>query len=211
MKIVMIGQGGHSKVIRDIILSNKEYEIVGYLDDRYEDITIVDNIYFGPISTVYEMINDFNQIKFVIAIGNNKVRKKIAEKLGLPDNCYATLIHKTAVISPNAKIGNGTVVMPNAVINADTQIGNHSIINTGSVVEHDNILGDFVHISPHVTLTGSIIIEEGVHIGAAATLIPSVKIREWSIIGAGTVVINDIPPNCTAVGIPAKIINELSY
>lgn len=211
MEIVMIGQGGHSKVIQDIILSNKEYEIVGYLDDRYEDITRVDNIYFGPISTAYEMINDVNQIKFVIAIGNNKVRKKIAEKLSLPDNCYATLIHKTAVISPNAKIGNGTVVMPHAVINADTQIGNHSIINTGSIVEHDNILGDFVHISPHATLTGSIIIEEGVHIGAAATLIPSVKIGEWSVIGAGAVVINDIPPNCTAVGIPAKVINELSY
>ncbi len=60
MKIVMIGQGGHSQVVQDIILSNKEYEIVGYLDDRYEDITIVDNIYFGPVSTAYEMINCFN-------------------------------------------------------------------------------------------------------------------------------------------------------
>ena len=210
MKIVMIGQGGHSKVIKDIILSNKAYEIVGYLDDQYEDVTIVDNTYFGPISSVYDMINDFKQAKFVIAIGNNKVRKKIAEKLDLPDNCYVTLIHKTAVISPNAKIGNGTVVMPNAVINADTQIGNHSIINTGSVVEHDNVLGDFVHISPQATLTGSIIIEEGAHIGAAATLIPSVKIGEWSVIGAGAVVIEDIPPNCTAVGIPAKVINKLN-
>ncbi|MGF9965390.1 acetyltransferase [Bacillus rhizoplanae] len=211
MKIVLIGQGGHSKVVQDIILSNKGYEIVGYLDDRYEDVAIIDNIYFGPISTAYEMINDFNQIKFVIAIGDNKVRKKIAEKLGLPDNCYATLIHKTAIVSPSAKIGNGTVVMPQVVINADTQIGNHAIINTGSVVEHDNILGDFVHISPRVTLTGSIIIEEGAHIGAAATMIPSVKIGEWSIIGAGSVVINDIPPNYTAVGIPAKVINELNY
>ncbi|CAG9613435.1 Putative acetyltransferase EpsM [Bacillus rhizoplanae] len=211
MKIVMIGQGGHSKVVRDIILSNNEYEIVGYLDDRYEDIAIVDNIYFGPISTAHEMINYFNQIKFVIAIGDNKVRKLIVEKLCLSENYYATLIHKTAVVSPSAKIGNGTVVMPNVVINADTQIGNHVIINTGSVVEHDNIVGDFVHISPHVTLTGSVIIEEGAHIGAAATMIPSAKVREWSIIGAGSVVINDIPPNCTAVGIPAKIINEVSY
>lgn len=211
MKIVMIGQGGHSKVVRDIILSNNEYEIVGYLDDRYEDIVIVDNIYFGPISTAHEMINYFNQIKFVIAIGDNKVRKSIVEKLRLSDNYHATLIHKTAVVSPSAKIGNGTVVMPNVVINADTQIGNHAIINTGSVVEHDNIVGNFVHISPHVTLTGSVIIEEGVHIGAAATMIPSVTVREWSIIGAGSVVINDIPPNCTAVGIPAKVINKVSY
>lgn len=206
MEIIMIGQGGHSKVIKDIILSNKEFEIVGYLDDQYENINIVDNTYFGPISSLYEIINDFNQVKFVIAIGNNKVRKKIADKLDLPEDCYVTLIHKTAVISPSAKIGNGTIVMPQAVINADTQIGNHAIINTGSVVEHDNVLGDFVHISPHATLTGSVTIEEGTQIGAAATLIPSVKIGEWSVIGAGAVVIKDIPSNCTAVGIPAKVI-----
>lgn len=210
MKVAIIGQGGHSKVIQDIILSNNEYEIAGYLDDRYEDITIIDNIYCGPISAAYEMINYFNQIKFVIAIGDNKVRKLIVEKLRLSNGCYATLVHKTAVVSPSAKIGNGTVVMPNVVINADSQIGNHAIINTSSVVEHDNIIGDFVHISPRATLTGSVIIEEGVHIGAAATMIPSVKVSGWSIIGAGSVVINDISPECTAVGIPAKVINEVS-
>ncbi|MDH4423924.1 acetyltransferase [Bacillus cereus] len=211
MKIVIIGQGGHSKVVKDIVLSNNESEIVGYLDDRYEEITTVDSIYFGPISTAYEMINYFNQIKFVIAIGDNKARKIIVERLQLSNDCYTTLIHKTAVVSPSAKIGNGTVIMPNVVINADTQIGNHTIINTGSVVEHDNIVGDFVHISPNVTLTGSVIIKEGVHIGAAVTMIPSAKVREWSIIGAGSVVTNDVPPHCTAVGIPAKVINEVSY
>lgn len=211
MKIAIIGHGGHSKVIQDIILSNNEYEIVGYLDDRYENIVTVDNLYFGPISTAYDMINYFHQINFVIAIGNNKVRKAIVKKLCLSDEFYITLIHKTAVVSPSAKVGNGTVVMPNVVINADTQIGNHAIINTGSVVEHDNIIGDFVHISPRATLTGSVLIEEGAHIGAAATIIPSVKVREWSIIGAGAVVINDMPPKCIAVGIPAKVINEVSY
>ncbi|PFJ08211.1 acetyltransferase [Bacillus cereus] len=210
MKIAIIGQGGHSKVIQDIILSNNEYEIVGFLDDRYESIVIVDDLYYGPISTAYDMINYFHQINFVIAIGNNKVRKIIVEKLCLYEDFYIALIHKTAVVSPSAKIGNGTVVMPNVVINADTQIGNHAIINTGSVVEHDNIIGDFVHISPRATLTGSVLIEEGAHIGAAATMIPSVKVREWSIIGAGAVVINDVPPNCIAVGIPAKVINEVS-
>ncbi|WP_270606950.1 acetyltransferase [Bacillus mobilis] len=210
MKIAIIGQGGHSKVIQDIILSNNEYDIVGFLDDRYESIVIVDDLYYGPISTAYDMINYFHQINFVIAIGNNKVRKRIVEKLGLCDDFYIVLIHKTAVVSPSVKIGKGTVVMPNVVINADTQIGNHAIINTGSVVEHDNIIGDFVHISPRATLTGSVLIGEGTHIGAAATMIPSVKVRAWSIIGAGAVVINDVPSNCIAVGIPAKVINEVS-
>lgn len=206
MKIVIIGQGGHSKVIRDIILSSREHEIIGYLDDRYEDITIVNNTYFGPIAAAQKMIDRFDSIKFVIAIGNNKVRKAINQKLGLSDNDYITLIQKTAVVSPSAKLGPGTVVMPYAVINADTKVGNHAIINTGAVVEHDNNLGNFVHISPNATLTGSVVIEEGTHIGAGATVIPNIKVGEWSVIGAGATVIHDIPSNCTAVGMPARTI-----
>jgi len=208
MKITIIGQGGHSKVIQDIISSNKEYEIVAYLDDRYGDTTVVDNIYFGPISAAQKIISFFDNIKFIIAIGNNKVRKSIAQKLDLPDDYYTTLIHKTAVVSPSAKIGYGTVIMPNAVINADAQIRNHVIVNTSAVVEHDNKLNDFAHVSPGSTLTGSVEIGEGTHIGAGATVIPNVKIGQWSVIGAGAVVTHDIPSNCTAVGIPAKVIRK---
>ncbi|PIE96637.1 acetyltransferase [Bacillus fungorum] len=210
MKILIIGCGGHSKVVRDIILSNEGYEIVGYLDDLYTGITIVDNLYFGAIADAREIINNFNDVKLVIAIGNNKVRREISEILNQQSSIYATLIHKTAIISSNAYIGNGTVIMPNVVVNADTVIGNHTIINTGSIIEHDNIIDDFVHISPHATLTGSVTIAEGAHIGASATIIPGVQIGKWSIVGAGSVVINDFPSNCTAAGIPAKVINVVN-
>ncbi|MFD6509863.1 MULTISPECIES: acetyltransferase [unclassified Bacillus (in: firmicutes)] len=210
MKILIIGRGGHSKVVKDIILSNEGYEIVGYLDDLYTGINIIDNLYFGAIEDAQEIIKNFNDINLVIAIGNNKVRKIIFRRLNQPIDIYATLIHKTAIISPQARVGNGTVIMPNVVVNADTIIGNHTIINTGSIIEHDNIIDDFVHISPHATLTGSITIEEGAHIGASATIIPGVKIGKWSIVGAGSVVINDFPSNCTAVGIPAKVINVVN-
>src|SRR4051794_40717230 len=111
MKIAVIGKGGHSKVIEDIILSNKEYEIVAYLDDRYEDVAMIDGIYYGPIIAVQNLIDYFDQIKFVIAIGNNRVRRSIAGQLGLSDDYYATLIHRKAVVSPSATVGKGTVVM----------------------------------------------------------------------------------------------------
>ncbi|PGC85871.1 acetyltransferase [Bacillus toyonensis] len=210
MKILIIGCGGHSKVVKDIILSNGGYEIIGYLDDLYTGKTIIDNFYFGAIEDAGEIINNFYDIKLVIAIGDNKIRKEIFRKLNQPIEIYATLIHKTAIISPHAHVGNGTVIMPNVVVNADTFIGNHTIINTGSIIEHDNIIGDFVHISPHATLTASTTIEEGVHIGASATIIPGLKIGKWSIVGAGSVVINNFPSNCTAVGIPAKVINVVN-
>jgi acetyltransferase EpsM len=205
MNIVVIGQGGHSKVIRDIILSS-HHQIIGYLDDRYDQLKEEGSIFYGPVSAANEIIECFGDVKFVIAIGNNQVRKAISDRLGLDDSSYATLLHQTAVVSPTATLGYGTVVMANAVINADARIGNHAIINTGAIVEHDNGIGDYVHISPKAILTGSVTIEDGTHIGAAAVLIPQTKVGAWSIIGAGTTVINDLPPYCTAVGNPARVI-----
>ncbi|WP_209122906.1 acetyltransferase [Alkalihalobacillus sp. BA299] len=205
MKIVIVGQGGHSKVIQDIIHKNDGYEVIGYLDDKYDDLEITKNIYTGPLSLAPKIIEYFNDAKFVIAIGNNKVRKAVIQQFNFSRHYYATLIHPTAVISPSVEIGYGTVVMANAVINAGTLIGNHVIINTNSVVEHDNRIGNFVHISPKAAITGTVEIEEGVHIGAGATVIPNKKVGQWSIIGAGATVIHDIPPRCTAVGTPAQI------
>lgn len=205
MNIAIIGKGGHSKVVQELINSDKTKKIVGFFDDNYLDFTVENNIYYGPILSATKMIEFFYDVKFIIAIGNNHIRERIFEKLNLPNHYYATLIHQSAVISPSTVIGNGTVVFANAVVNADTKIGSHSIINTSSIIEHDNFIGDFVHISPNATLTGSVEIKNGVHIGAGATIIPKVKVEEWSVVGAGATVIRNIPSNCTAVGVPAFI------
>ncbi|MCM3650425.1 acetyltransferase [Metabacillus litoralis] len=204
MNIVIIGNGGHSKVVKDIILSNKNLHIVGYLDDKFEDYLIEDETFYGPISAYQFLIDKFDEIKFITAIGHNPTRKQIVNKMNLEEDLYMTPIHPSAIISPSARIGKGTVIMANAVINADAVIGDHVIVNTGSIIEHDNRVNDFTHVSPNATLAGCVQLGEGVHIGAGATLIPNVKIGDWSTIGAGATVINSIPANTTAVGIPAK-------
>jgi acetyltransferase EpsM len=212
MKIVVVGRGGHSKVIVDMILSNREHEIVGFLDDKYDEIGLIEDIYCGPISSSKGLVENSHDIKFVIAIGDNKIRHSIVHRLNLTYKNYITVIHKSAVISPTAKIGHGAVIMPNSVINADSRIGNHSIINTSSVIEHDSIVGDFSHVCPGATLTGTVQLGEGAYVGAGSTIIPNMKIGEWTIIGAGATVISDIPAFCTAVGTPAKVkkVNQIS-
>ena len=136
-----------------------------------------EDTFIGPILSAEIIIDIFKEVKFIIAIGNNKIRKLIAKKLNLTNENYVTLIHPTASVSPSAKIGYGSVIMAHSVINADAQIGKHTIINTGSIIEHDNQIGDFVHISPNATLTGTVKIEEGVHIGAGATIIPNIRLE----------------------------------
>ena len=204
--IIIIGAGGHASVIIDIIESMKnaghELRIIGLLDDR-KDITkfmgykILDEINNAPLY-------NYNNIEFVIAIGNNKVRKEIAERFnGLK---YFTPIHPTALIGSNVNLKSGTVIMPKVVINANTYIGNHVIINSGAIVEHDNIIDDFAHISPGTTLCGGVTVGECTHIGANSTVIPCKKIGSNSVIGAGSTVVSDILSNIVAIGTPAKII-----
>lgn len=206
-KIALIGQGGHAKVITDVIKSQNCYEIVAVFDDKYEQLSREQGIYYGPTSYISVLMEEL-MCKFIVAIGNNMVRKKIVEKLRLLPEQYETLVHPTAVISGSVSIGSGTVVMPNAVINADTFVGSHTIVNTAAVIEHDNYIGDFVHVSPGAILTGTVTVGEGTQIGAGATVIPNLTIGQWSIIGAGTTVIDGLPSFCTAVGSPAKIIKS---
>ena len=175
------------------------------LDDR-KDITefmgykILDKINNAPLY-------NYKDTEFVIAIGNNRIRKEIAKKFnGLK---YFTAIHPTALIGSNVNLKSGTVVMPRAIINANTYIGSHVIINSGSIVEHDNVIDDFAHISPGTTLCGGVTVGESTHIGANSTVIPCKKIGSNSVIGAGSVVVNDIISNVVAVGIPAKIIRNI--
>ena len=146
-QVVIIGAGGHAKVIADIILKSGD-KVYGFLDDKLEEGTIIAN------NKNLKVIGDFNSrfslpvtrknenLEFIIAIGDNKKRKEIAEKSN-PDIKYYTAIHPTANIGMDVKIGEGTVIMANACINSSAQIGKHCIINTGAIIEHDNKIGDY--------------------------------------------------------------------
>lgn len=208
MKIMIIGNGGHSKVIKDLITSLGTNELIGYLDDKYQEFTMKKELLYGPLSAAHIVQNRFPTVKFIIGIGNNLIRKTVSEQLELTNDDYISLIHPTAWVSPSATVRAGSVIMANAVIQADVKIGSHTIINTSAIVEHDNKLGPFVHLSPNAVLTGSDWIDEGVHIGAGATVIPHKKIGKWATVGAGATVIHDLPDGCTAVGIPAKVITH---
>nr|WP_241635348.1 acetyltransferase [Fusobacterium gastrosuis] len=209
--IVIIGAGGHAKVVVDIFLKRKKIlkeniNIVGFLDDSYSDdrqkyifnipiLGKIDLIEKGLLKKKYE---------YIIGIGNNKVREIIFNKY--KNIKYCTAVHPNAIIGEYVEIGQGTVIMANVVVNPDTKIGKHCILNTSSVVEHDNYIDDFVHISPNATLCGEVKIKKGSWIGANAVIKNQKKIGKDVIVGAGTVIIKDIEDNCTAVGNPGKVI-----
>lgn len=206
MDIIILGDGGHSKVIQEMISSVKSYTIFAILDNKYSYPYKVNGTIYAPMAYLDILLT--KKTKVINAIGHNETRKKMTERLLIDAKQYATIIHSSATISPSATIGPGTVIMPKAVINAGAVIGMYCIINSGSIVEHESLVDSYSHVSPNATLTGNVSLGEGVHLGASATTIPGIKIGRWSVIGAGSTVIEDIPDFCTAVGSPARIVHR---
>lgn len=194
----IIGAGGHAKVIIDILRASNQ-EIKGVWDENPTIKSVLGQSVIGNFATLKEA----GHHPVIIAIGNNLIRKRIAEELVIN---FGIAIHPKSAISATARIGNGTVVMANASINADTTIGNHVIINTNASVDHDCQINDFAHISPQVGLGGSVCVGEGTHVGIGASVKHGVKIGKWVTIGAGAVIIKDIPDFAVVVGNPGRII-----
>lgn len=196
-RIIIIGCGGHGKVIADIAVKNG-YKDISFIDDN----TKGECIGFPVIGTIND-IESFcdGRTDFIIGIGNNYTRKFIAEKY---DINWTTLIHPSAQIAINVSIGNGTVVMAGAVINTCASIGKHCIINTGSIVEHDNKLCDYVHISPNGALGGTVKVGESTHIGIGAVVKNNIDICSNCVVGAGAVVVKNIENSGIYIGVPAR-------
>ncbi len=195
--IIIIGAGGHAKVIADIVIKSGE-TLLGFLDDA-----AVGTVYgeYTVLGTVADCVKYADEARFIIGIGNNAIRRKIAEQYALD---WATAVHPSAQIALGVTLGEGTAVMANAVINSDAAIGRHCIVNTAAVVEHDNVLGDYVHVSPHATLCGVVTVGDNTQIGAGATVIHVTNVCADCVVGAGSAVVADIDTAGTYVGVPAK-------
>ncbi|WP_121643328.1 acetyltransferase [Bacillus vallismortis] len=207
--VAIVGDGGHGKVIRELINARSDTRLAAVLDDKFRTFEAGKEWYTGPPEAASEVRRLIPDVLFLIAIGNNSIRKQQAERLGLKKEDFITLIHPSAIVSKSAVIGEGTVIMAGAIIQADARIGAHCIINTGAVAEHDNHISDFVHLSPRVTLSGVVAVQEGAHVGTGAAVIPQLTIGSWSIVGAGSAVIRSIPDGVTAAGAPARIISPI--
>ena len=203
--VIIIGAGGHAKVIADIVKKSND-NLIGFLDDNDElqGKVIYDNkVVIGKICNALDNNNCF----FIVGIGNNKIRKKIAEKYNL--NWY-TAIHPNAIIANEVEIGDGTAIMAGSIINTGTKVGRHCIINTSSSLDHDNILEDYVHISPGAHLAGNVIVKTETWICLGAIVINNITIEKNNIIGAGTVVVRNInEENGTFVGVPSHKVVKL--
>ena len=196
-RLIIIGAGGHGKVVADNAIKN------GYTDICFVDDHATGTCMGFPIVGTGADVSSLDDGKtdFIIGVGNNEIRKRIAQA---HDVNWVTLVHPSAQIGACVSIGKGTVVMAGAIINPCASIGEHCIINTGAIVEHDNVVEDYVHISPNAALGGAVRVGNLTHVGIGAVVKNNIAICDHCVIGAGAVVVKEIKDSGTYVGVPSR-------
>ncbi len=199
-KLIIIGAGGHGRVVADIAQKIGRYQAIEFLDDGDMKETMGLPI-IGKTDDIDKYIEEAD---FFVAIGNCKLRGEIIERLVNMGASIPTLIHPSAVIGACVEIDIGTVIMAGAVVNPCTKIGKGVIINTCSSIDHDCVIDDYCHLAVGGRVAGTVKIGANTFIGAGAVVKNNLTICEDCIIGAGAVLVKDIVDAGTYVGIPAK-------
>jgi sugar O-acyltransferase (sialic acid O-acetyltransferase NeuD family) len=206
-KLLIVGAGGHGKVVAEAAMSMKRWETVAFLDDRYRELDgRLPWPVIGDLEPVAKHIKEYTDI--AVAIGDGRKRLELLVRYIAQGFNAPLLIQSGAWVSPSARLGAGSVVLAQAAVNASAQIGRGCIINTGASVDHDCIIGDGVHVCPGVHLGGEVSVGRLSWIGIGASVVHQVRIGEGVTIGAGAAVVSDVEDRHTVAGVPAKVINH---
>jgi sugar O-acyltransferase (sialic acid O-acetyltransferase NeuD family) len=204
-RVLILGAGGHGRVVLDILLQTRQHEVVGFLDNnpqihgrRVDGIPV-----WGGIDDLERVRGEYAVGGVLVAIGDNGVRRGLARQVAQTGLELINAVHPSSTLAYNVTIGRNVVIAAGAVVCANCQIGDSVILNTGCIIDHQTMIGEGSHICPGVRIAGRVTVEPGVFIGIGATVVPKVTLGCEAIVGAGAVVLEDVLPMATVVGVPA--------
>jgi sugar O-acyltransferase (sialic acid O-acetyltransferase NeuD family) len=198
-ELIVMGAGGHGRVVADIA-TDLGYRKISFVDAQWPKLT--KNLVWPVVGSEFTMANSSCDV--FIALGNCADRLAMVRSLIVNAQRLATLKHPSAQVSAHATIGCGTVVMPLAAVNAGAKLGNGVIANTSCSIDHDCNVSDGVHISPGAVLAGGVSVGEQSWIGAGSVIKENVRIGRDCIVAAGSVVISDVEDGSRVAGVPAR-------
>ena len=203
-KLLILGAGGHGKVVAECAMSLGLYTDIAFLDDEKAigESILSSCPVVGTFSDAGSFAHEFSEA--FVALGNNTARVELIKYLMKIGYRIPSLIHPAAYVSKFAHIESGTVIMASAVVNADAHIGVGGIINTGASVDHDCVLGMGVHLSPGARLGGTVTVGNYSWICMGASVVNNVRVGEGAVVAAGAAVIKDVDNGVLVAGVPAR-------
>jgi UDP-perosamine 4-acetyltransferase len=205
--LVLLGAGGHAKVVIDLIRAGNQYEIMGIVDTDPSPRSVLGAPVIGSDSALPGLRGQGVQHAFV-AVGRNETRFRLAELVARNDFELVNAISPSAVIAPSVQLGHGIAAMAGVAVNAESAVSDLAIINTGASVDHDAYIGRCAHIGPGCTLAGNVRIGALAFLGVGVCVIPGVAVGERAVVGAGACVIRDVPSDALAKGVPARVVEH---
>lgn len=204
--LIIIGGGGHAKVLISAIRSSNEFNVKGILDPKLPINTTVCGV---PVIGTDEVLlkKGMRECQLIMGFGSMKAcneRKKRFIYLKEMGCSFAIVKHSDAVIDESVVIGEGSQIMAGVVIQPETVFGANCIINTSAIVEHDCRISDNVHIAPGTVLGGRVSVGSNSLIGLGSRILPGVKIGTNVTVGAGAVVVKNVGDNVKMIGVPAS-------
>jgi acetyltransferase EpsM len=202
-RIAVLGAGGHATVIV-ATLHAMGREVTALFDDapEHHGCYVLGVPVCGPIADVTKS----SCTHAIIGVGDNSTRKRISQEIEIE---WTTAVHPFSAVHPGVPIGPGSVVFAGGVVQPGARIGAHVILNTKASVDHHCQVGDYSHVADgHVG--GSALLGEGVFLALGATVLPGLNIGDWAVVGAGAVVVRNVEPATTVVGVPARPIRRRS-
>jgi len=205
MTAIIIGAGGHGKVVLEILRARPKLRIAGFID--------ADESLAGRLVAGVQVIGDASHLprlrrrgisNAIVAIGDNNARMQYMDELASAQFELINAIHPRAIVSKSARLGENVVIAAGAVVCTEAEIRPGAIVNSAAVVEHECVVGACAHIGPTAALAGRVRVGTGAFVGMGAKVIQCLTIGDWSTVGAGAVVLHDVPPGATVAGVPAR-------
>lgn len=212
-KLVIYGAGGSGSealwVAREMSAAgSRAWDVVGILDDNPErDGTELDGVRV-VLGTRAQTLFRPGEVLVHIAIGANKPRRRLAEKLAAAGYGFATLVHPRAIVAPTATIGDGTMIGPMAVVAPHATVGRHVLVNSFVGVGHHAEVGEYANLCPGVRVSGGVRVGRGVFVGSNAVILPGAEVGEGATVGASSLVIRRVAPRHSVMGVPARILSR---
>ncbi|QPJ64079.1 MAG: acetyltransferase [Candidatus Nitrohelix vancouverensis] len=207
LPVIILGAGGHARVLADAL------KVMGLSIKGVTDAVPVKGLPGVPLLGDDSILDSISPDDIVLVNGLGSIarpalRRRLFEKFKARGFTFQDVVHPSAMIAEDVRLGEGVQVMAGAVIQTGSVISDNAIINTGALVDHDCEIGAHTHLAPGVTLSGRVTIGEESHVGVAASVIQSIRIGSRALIGAGSVVVRNVPESALVYGNPAKEIDS---